>query len=106
NGGAGNDTLIGSQGDDTFVWNAGDGSDTIDGQVGFDRLVFNGSDLAEKFDISANGGRVRFTRDVGNVVMDLSGIDGIDLNALGGAGTITVNDQTATDLHLLNLNLN
>ena len=55
-------------------------------------MVFNGSDDSEKFDISANGSRVRFTRDVGGVTMDLDGVETIDLNALGGADTITVND--------------
>ena len=57
-------------------------------------MVFNGSDEAEKFDISANGSRVRLTRDVGSVTMDLDGVEEIDLNALGGADTITVNDLT------------
>ena len=85
-------------GGDTFVWNPGDGSDTVDGQAGSDTMVFNGSDAAENIDISANGSRVRFTRDVGNVTMDLDGVETIDLNALGGADTITVNDLTATDL--------
>jgi hypothetical protein len=93
-------------GNDTFVWNPGDGSDTVDGQAGSDRMVFNGSDAAEKFDVSANGNRVRFTRDVGNVTMDLNGVEAIDLNALGGADTITVNDTSATDLTAVNLNLN
>src|SRR5262249_53503046 len=51
-GGAGNDTIVGSQGADTFVWNPGDGSDTVEGQRGRDTLVFNGSDLAETFDVS------------------------------------------------------
>ncbi|HTK74159.1 MAG TPA: dockerin type I domain-containing protein [Gemmataceae bacterium] len=105
NGGAGNDTIVGSQGRDTFGWNPGDGSDTIDGQAGFDTLLFNGSDVSEKFDISANGNRVRFTRDFGNVTMDLGGVEDIDLNARGGADTITVNDLTPTDVFQVNLNL-
>jgi hypothetical protein len=105
NGGAGNDTLIGSQGDDTFVWNPGDGSDTVEGQAGFDTLVFNGSDQAEKFDVSANGSRVRLTRDVGGVSMDLNGVEQLNLNPLGGADTVTVNDLSATDLFQINLNL-
>ena len=37
--------------------------------------------------MSANGGRVRFTRDVANIVMDLDDIETVDLNALGGADT-------------------
>jgi hypothetical protein len=95
-GGAGNDALIGSQGGDTFVWNPGDGSDTIDGQPGLDKLTFNGSDAAENFVISRNGGHVRLTSDVGNVTMDLNAVEGIELNARGGADTITVNDLTGT----------
>ena len=66
NGGRGNDTALLGAGDDTFVWNPGDGSDTVEGQAGADTLLFNGANIAEKIDISANGGRVRFTRDVGD----------------------------------------
>ena len=55
-------------GDDTFVWNPGDGSDIVEGQDGIDTMLFNGANIAEKIDISANGSRVRFTRDVANIV--------------------------------------
>src|SRR5262249_35562111 len=79
-GGTGNDTLLGSQGGDTFVWNPGDGSDTIDGQAGLDKLTFNGSDAAEDFVIARNGSHVRLTRDVGNVTMDLNVLVAIQLN--------------------------
>jgi Ca2+-binding RTX toxin-like protein len=116
NGGAGNDTIIGSQGsdlvnggtgndlaslgagDDTFVWNPGDGSDTVEGQAGFDTLVFNGANIAERIDISANGGRVRFSRDVATITMDLNGVERIDFHALGGADNIVINDLSGTDL--------
>src|SRR6185312_15676298 len=53
---------------------------------------------AEQFDVSANGSRVRFTRDVGGIVMDLAGVEEIDLNALGGADRLTANDVSGTDL--------
>ena len=104
-GGAGNDTVTGGRGDDvallgadddTFIWNPGDGSDTVEGQGGTDTLQFNGANVAERFDISANGGRVRFTRDVANITMDLNSVEKIALKALGGADTITVNDLTGT----------
>ena len=81
-GGPGNDTVLMGAGDDTFGWNPGDGSDLVDGQGGRDTMVFNGSDVAENIDVSANGSRVRFTRDVGNVTMDLDGVEEIDFNAL------------------------
>ena len=105
NGGTGNDVALMGAGDDTFVWNPGDGSDTVEGQSGFDTMLFNGANVSERFDISANGQRVRFARNVGNVVMDLNGVEGINLNALGGADVVTVNDLTGTDLTQLNVNL-
>src|SRR5215217_6571333 len=73
-GGAGNDTLLGSNGadtllggdgadvvdgqqgndvallgagDDTFLWDPGDGSDTVEGQAGVDTLRFNGANIGE-----------------------------------------------------------
>ena len=52
------------------MWNPGDGSDTVEGQAGTDTMLFNGANIAEKIDLSANGGRLRFTRDVGNIAMD------------------------------------
>ena len=105
-GGPGSDTALLGAGDDTFTWNPGDGSDVVEGQAGNDRLVFNGSNADENFDVSANGSRVRLVRDVGNVTMDLNGVEALDVNALGGADTMTVNDLTGTDLAAVNLNLN
>ena len=95
-GGVGNDTALLGTGDDTFVWNPGDGSDIVEGQAGFDTLVFNGSNQNENIDISANGSRVRLSRDVGNVTMDLNGVERIDVHGLGGADNITINDLTGT----------
>jgi Ca2+-binding RTX toxin-like protein len=92
-------------GDDTAVWNPGDDNDTFEGQAGNDAMLFNGANIAEKIDVSANGSRVRFTRNVANVVMDLNGVEGINFNALGGADEITVNDMSGTDLTELNIDL-
>ena len=72
-GGDGNDFVDGQQGndiaflgagDDTFQWDPGDGSDTVEGQDGADTMLFNGSNGDENMEVSANGGRVRFTRDL------------------------------------------
>src|SRR5215467_4315945 len=104
-GGDGNDTITGGRGndvarlgtgDDTFIWNPGDGNDTVDGGSGNDTLLFNGANVAEKIDISANGSHVRFTRDVGNVTMDLNSIEQIQFAARGGADSINVGDLTGT----------
>jgi Ca2+-binding RTX toxin-like protein len=123
NGGAGDDKIIGSQGDDlviggqgsdtallgagndTFVWNPGDGSDTVDGQAGSDTLLFNGANVNENIDISANGGQARLVRDVANITMDLDNVETVDVNAKGGADTITVNDLSKTDVNKVNIDL-
>jgi Ca2+-binding RTX toxin-like protein len=131
-GGDGNDTLAGGSGDetlrggdgrdsidgnrgadvglmgdgaDTFVWDPGDGSDVVEGRDGRDTMVFNGAPIAEQFDLSANGRRLRFFRDIGAITMDTRGVERVDVPALGGADTITVNDLTATDVRSVNVDL-
>jgi Ca2+-binding RTX toxin-like protein len=113
-GGDGNDFVDGQQGtdvaflgtgDDTFQWDPGDGSDAVEGQDGADTMVFNGANLGEIFDASANGQRVRFTRNLGTIVMDLNDVETVDLNTLGGADTLTVNDLSGTDLAEVNVSL-
>ena len=86
-GNQGNDTALLGAGDDSFQWDPGDGSDTIEGQDGTDAMLFNGSNVNENIDVSANGGRLRFVRNVANIVMDLNDVESIVANALGGATT-------------------
>ena len=62
--------------------------------------MFNGANVNENIDISANGERVRLSRDVGNVTMDVNDVERIDVHALGGADTIMINDLGGTDLPL------
>ena len=97
-GNRGEDVVLAGADDDTMQWDPGDGSDTLEGQAGSDTLLFNGSNINEIFDVSANGGRVRFTRNVANITMDLNDVEHIDLRALGGADTAVVRDLTGTDL--------
>ncbi len=124
-GGTGNDTLLGSNGndvllggdgndfedgqqgsdvaflgagDDSFQWDPGDGNDIIEGQDGTDTMLFNGSAANEIMDVSANGGRVRFTRDVAAITMDLDDVESIVAKTLGGADNLTVNDMSGTNL--------
>jgi Ca2+-binding RTX toxin-like protein len=99
-GGLGDDTASLGGGNDVFIWNPGDGSDTVRGHAGLDTLEFNGAGDNENIDISANGGHVRFHRDVDNVTMDLNGVENIHFEALGGADNIVVNDVSGTDLAL------
>jgi Ca2+-binding RTX toxin-like protein len=105
NGGDGDDTALMGAGDDTFVWNPGDDNDTVDGQAGSDTLLFNGANITENIDISANGERVRFFRDIASVTMDLNDVENINFNAKGGADAITIHDLSGTDVTEVNINL-
>src|SRR4029079_16581004 len=104
-GNQGSDTAFLGAGNDTFEWDPGDGSDIVEGQDGTDTMLFNGANIAEKFDISANGRRIRMTRDVGTVTMDLDGIEHIQLNTLGGPDTVTVNDLSGTAVTQVSVDL-
>jgi hypothetical protein len=92
----GDDVAFMGAGDDTFVWNPGDGNDTVEGQDGTDELRFNGANVNENVEISANGSRVLFFRDVATVVMDLNSTERITFNALGGIDNVVVGDLTGT----------
>jgi Ca2+-binding RTX toxin-like protein len=123
NGGDGNDTLRGGSendsidgnrgddtgllgaGDDSFTWDPGDGSDKVEGEAGTDTLVFNGAAVAEDFDLSANGNRLKFFRNVANITMDVDDTERVDLRALGGIDNTVVNDLTATDVKNIVLDL-
>jgi hypothetical protein len=122
-GGDGDDVLIGgpefddvrgNKGDDVvdlgpdidrFIWNPGDGSDVVDGQGGDDVLFFFGTNDAEVLDLSAQGRRLRLSRDVENVVMDLDDLEEINPVVNGGADTIAVGDLSATGIDEVNVNL-
>jgi hypothetical protein len=97
-GNFGADTVLGGADDDTIGWDPGDGSDTLEGGTGTDRLAFNGSGIGETFEVSPNGERVRFTRNIATITLDLNDLERIDLRALGGADSLTVNDLAGTDL--------
>jgi hypothetical protein len=104
-GNRGTDTALLGSGNDTFIWDPGDGSDVIEGGSGYDTMLFNGAAGAEKFVASANGPRLRFTRDVGNIVMDTDDVERVTLNALGGADTVTVGDLRGTDVRKVDVDL-
>src|SRR5262249_6652733 len=104
-GGKGNDQLIGGAGDDPFVWNPGDGSDVVEGQDGHGTVQVNGADVSENFDLSANGSRLRLTRDFGNVTMDVNGVEQVNVVTLGGVDNATVHDLTGTDVTQVNFDL-
>jgi len=104
-GNQGADAIDGGGGADTVIWDPGDGSDIVVGGAGSDKLAFNGANIAEVFDVSASGTHVVLTRNIANIVIDLSQVETIDLRALGGADVLTVNDLTGTGLTQINVDL-
>jgi hypothetical protein len=105
-GGAGVDVMSGGRGDDVMVWNPGDGNDTLDGGSGFDTMLFNGAGGAETFTFSAKeGGGALFTRDVGNIKMDLTSTEKVTLNTLGGADNVHINDPSGSGVTEFDINL-
>jgi hypothetical protein len=122
-GGDGADTLLGGKGDDhvdgnigaddaslgagddRFQWDPGDGSDTVEGQGGSDELDFNASNASEEIRLAANGGRVRLTRNIGSITMDLDGIENVAIRALGGNDTVTVDDLAHTGVRSVDVDL-
>jgi Ca2+-binding RTX toxin-like protein len=104
-GNAGNDPASLGAGNDTFVWDPGDGSDTVNGGLGADTMRFNGASVAEDIDLSANGNRLKLVRDIGPVTMDTVGVERVDVNAIGGADVVTVNNLIGTGVTDVNVDL-
>ena len=104
-GGNGRDAVDGNRGDtallgngrDSFRWDPGDGSDIVEGENGTDTLDFNGAGVDEIMSLSPNGERSLFLRNIANIRMDMNGVERLDLTALGGADTVTVDDMSGTD---------
>ena len=104
-GNQGLDTALMGAGNDTFVWDPGDGSDVVEGGADQDTLRFNGSAAAEVFTMSANGSRLAFARNIGNIAMDVDDVEAVTVNALGGVDSVTVNDLSATDVGSVDVDL-
>ena len=54
---------------------------------------------------TANGDRLRLTRNIANIVMDVAGAERIAVRALGGNDTVTVNDLRGTGVRAADIDL-
>ncbi|MCY2929009.1 MAG: FG-GAP-like repeat-containing protein [Planctomycetota bacterium] len=111
-GGAGSDTILVGPDSDQATWTDGDGNDIVEGGdgPGTDRVIVNGSASADTFLVGTDGdtgthlivsgatgaGAVAFT-------LDMAQIERLDVNGLGGADTITVDDLDGTEVRQVNL---
>jgi len=94
----GDDTATLGPGNDLFTWDPGDGNDTVDGGTGSDISRVNGSNGNENLAVSANGSGVRFTRDLGNVVAELTRTEKLRIATSGGTDNVVVGDVSGTGL--------
>ena len=104
-GNIGADTAFLGSGDDHFQWDPGDGSDTVEGQAGNDTLDFNGSNAAEQIELTANGNRLRLTRNVANITMDTDSTEHVNIRTLGSADTTTIGNLADTDVDSVDVDL-
>jgi Ca2+-binding RTX toxin-like protein len=99
-GDAGSDIAFLGTGNDRFIWNPGDGDDVVFGGAGTDTLEFNGSDAAELMTVTTQGHSFRFFRDVGDITVDATSVEVIEVNAGGGDDRIDASAQTRHDVDL------
>ena len=100
-GGGGDDLVDGNRGDDVALLGVGT---TRSSGIRVTAVTWwrakealigrcsHGAGVAENVDVSANGARLRFFRDVASITMDTDDVETVDFRALGGADTVTVND--------------
>ncbi len=62
-------------GDDIFQWDPGDGSDIVEGGAGIDTMLFNGSNGPKSWRRPRTAGRLRFTRNLGTILMDVNDVE-------------------------------
>ena len=104
-GNGGNDLTTLDDGDDVFIWDPGDGSDVVEGRAGHDVMTFNGAPGNETFTAVSANGRLRFTRSVGSIVMDVDGVEQVDVAALGGSDFVEIDDLSGSDVTALNVDV-
>ena len=83
----------------------GDGSDTVEGQDGTDTLLFNGAPPTRASTSRPTAGACGSPATSATSSWTSTTSRRIDLNALGGADTITVNDLRGTDVTQVNVDL-
>jgi hypothetical protein len=95
-GGTGVDVAFLAGGLDTYTWVAGDGGDIVEGGAGTDFLRMDGTGAGESYSVAPIGGRVRAA--VNSEVLDLGGLERLDVLPAGGADQMHVADMSGTDV--------
>ena len=103
-GGLGADAIFGGDGADVFLWSIGDGSDVISGGGdGADRLDFTGDAAGNTITLAATPGHA--TVNLGADTVDTTGVENIQVNALGGDDTVNVGDLSTSNVSSVGVDL-
>jgi FG-GAP-like repeat/RTX calcium-binding nonapeptide repeat (4 copies) len=100
-GGTGGDNISGGGGNDLIIWRNGDGTDLVDGGAGSDRqqVFLSNGGTGDIFNISAVGNSANFNRtNLGLFAVNTVNVERMDVFALGGADTATVNNLAGTSI--------
>jgi Ca2+-binding RTX toxin-like protein len=101
-GDSGSDIASLGDGSDRFIWNTGDGDDIVDGGAGTDTLEFNGSAAPEFMTVmTLEDGGFRFFRNVGDITVDATTVERIEVNSGDGNDVIIASGQTDPTVSLV-----
>ena len=92
-GGLGNDIVRLGTGNDVYTHRQLSGFDTVEGGFNFDRLIYE--TLGDVL-ISRDGGRVRFDEDIGTDLLDMAGVERIDIVTGGLGGGVSIGNLEST----------
>ena len=97
-GGANDDTIFLGTGGDLLSWRPGDGSDVIEAGDDQDVDIFShlGGTQAERYDVSANLGRVNVVHDVNVATLDLNAFEFLSFNPLNGSDIVAIQNLFGT----------
>ncbi len=103
----GNDIMLLGAGNDIVAAEAGDGSDVLEGGDGTDNARLSGSSANELFRLTASGERVRMSREAGSAtdVADAADFETLSILSFGGADTVSVSDLSGTGVTLVDASL-
>jgi Ca2+-binding RTX toxin-like protein len=100
------DTISGGDGDDTVLWSPASGNDWVRGDVGWDRVVMSGNTTGEQFSVQALAdGTARLTRDIGAVTLDVAQFDAVEVLPGDGPDTVTVHDLQGSGIVQVDVDL-
>ena len=97
-GDSGNDVASLGNGNDTFDWDPGDGDDIVWGGRGTDTLDFDGSDGNELMTVTTQGVGFRFFRDLGDITVDTTSVEVVEVDAKGGDDVVDASAQTRSSV--------